>query len=171
MSKTKPFCLSFFFVLGVIAVLEIATTLEAAQLGEPGRAPAIGDVDFDGVLTQTDAEIVAAVASGSAPLICSEQCMDYDGDGKITVGDALKIAQVVNEAPTHAVPAPHRQFEYGDLDGDGSISLNDVSILAVMLTGAGIPDIPAMEAGDLNENGSIDVGDLDLFLRRLGFFE
>ncbi|RLI77556.1 hypothetical protein DRP04_11240 [Archaeoglobales archaeon] len=44
----------------------------------------------------------------------------------------------------------------GDLDGDGNVTINDVTMVAYMITGKMKPDLGA----DFNNNGRIDIGDL-----------
>ena len=56
-------------------------------------------------------------------------------------------------------------YYYGDLDGDDAITDNDIELLADMLT-ARRASVPVPYAGDMNDDGKINVQDY-IFLKRL----
>lgn len=53
----------------------------------------LGDVDMDGVVTEKDAVLIARACAGQAYLSPEQlRRADVNGDGKVTVGDALEIS-------------------------------------------------------------------------------
>jgi hypothetical protein len=56
-----------------------------------------GDVNVDGVVDDNDALDVTRYTVGLRPSQFDEKAADVDGDGEITVIDALLIAQYYNE--------------------------------------------------------------------------
>ena len=58
----------------------------------PGQK--IGDVDGDGTTTQADANLALQMVSQSIPTPSNICCIDANGDGKVSSGDATKILRI-----------------------------------------------------------------------------
>src|SRR3989344_5150290 len=102
------------FVVGLLPVL--------------GTTP-MGDVNADGRITITDAQLIARVSAGLEPSNCAS---DYNRNGRTEITDALKVAQVAAGSGFHVAGScadPSRQYVCGDVDGDGDVDSMDESIL------------------------------------------
>ena len=84
-------CLVGSFLVGISTAGEITP----ASLIEAGGVPFAGDVDGNGVVDATDARVILEIASGYTEATAVQLKADPNGDGQLTVDDAIRILSTV----------------------------------------------------------------------------
>ena len=82
--------------------------------------------------TQTTAELTVTTGEETKPVAATKP-VDVNGDGKVTVSDAILLARIVAEDSTATVTDAGRAN--GELDGTEGLSADDTVILLKMLAG------------------------------------
>jgi len=143
------------------AVLLVVVSVFAPIVPVFANGPRLGDLNFDGEITASDALIAEQYANGKITLTTEQRFIgDVDKDGRVGRADALVILKyAVGIVPTLPVT-------FGDINGDGKILADDSLLVARYIEkGVSLTDAQRVVA-DVDIDGKITLADVELILRR-----
>lgn len=137
-----------------------------------------GDIDGNGYLSWVDMQMLLDYEFNGSELNQFQlACADYDGDGEITISDAIAIGQMIAHNGDvdgfgtvtwvdldlqikyilHTVQFNEYQLNVADVDHDGDVDFNDIAVLESMVWGN----------GDIDADDGISWTDLQLLVEDL----
>jgi hypothetical protein len=125
--------------------------------GETGLGPATttstgrqGDVDGDGLVSQTDVSIVQDSLGTQYGQAGFDARADLNGDDRVTFADLIIVQSAVSQN--------------GDFDGDGDVDGDDYALFADCMRGpSGGLASPICQGGDFDVDQDVDLLDAALF--------
>ena len=85
-------CLASSFLIG----LSTSGNVAPAQLIEAGGLPQTGDIDGSGYVDAADAALILEIAQGYRTATVDQLKADPNGDGQLTVDDAIRILSTIS---------------------------------------------------------------------------
>lgn len=120
-----------------------------------------GDGNGDGVVNGRDIAILSAVLTGDITDPDTQAAYDLSGDGLVNEDDAFLILGPVLLQTND----PDALRGGGDLNGDGVVNGRDLTTFVTMLVeGEDVASLRARLTGDMDENGVVDLDDVELFV-------
>ncbi|MBN2127580.1 MAG: hypothetical protein JW703_04290, partial [Candidatus Diapherotrites archaeon] len=104
----------------------------------------MGDVDGDGVITETDVDLVFEMVMNNG----FDECADINEDGVITAGDAQSIYALIQDCSL-----------LGDVDGDNQLTCKDVQCVFDLALGKTPNNCIYSQCANMNGDNSITAGD------------
>ena len=135
----------------------------------------LGDLDYDGVITDYDIELLRYYLMGDKSLSNVQQILaDINSDGKVNVYDVRELLVIIYEKimakDTSFVKITKNEFynilsdfgyRLGDINCDSKVDVKDMEIMQQIIYGDEYPDYNMIYA-DIDKNGVVDAKDLKL---------
>lgn len=135
---------------GKITFADVSEIVKLAKAQRPIRD--IGDIDYDGKVTEKDAKIVQRYILGMVNLDENRlRYADFNGDGKVNFADALAIQSVaVGTKPLRCL---------GDVNNDGKVDAGDKTLIQEYVTGDINLSFAQTVYADVNKDGKVTLLD------------
>ena len=127
-----------------------------------------GDLNRDGWIDPLDlVPLEIYLRSGPKPAGVPIRELDMNGDCRVDWNDFNKFARklIANPGPRPAPPLQRHWFVVGDINGDQVVDVADVVMFAEYLTSHRACVEGELDAADANQDGRIDIGDLQELTR------
>jgi len=146
-------------------ILKKGTVSQQGVECKPGQK--IGDVNGDGKITTTDAELAMKISLGIIPKPADLCCVDINKDSKVDISDVVKIKKIVaglEESPGVCPVECKPGQKIGDVNGDGEINIFDVML--VLRISIELTKKPSdLCCVDINQDGEVNIFDVIKTLR------
>ena len=146
----------------------VEVVVDAAARGKALTGGILGDVNNDGQVDVSDAELVARYSGDSSVVMPNNGDIalgDVNGDGAVTQADALVILTYVANPADPSLPAgigqPVEVGVLGDVNNDGQVDINDALLVTTYSGDSSVvmPNNGDIALGDVNGDGAVTQAD------------